>query len=157
MKPIVYCDMDGVLCDIKSIARQKFKETPEQKYPQSQYGFFIELPEMPNSVSTFLSLSEYFDMWFLTAPSTRNPSSYAEKNYWIRTHFGQEWCDKLIISPNKGLLKGDYLIDDNASGRGQDTFDGDFMHFGSEKCKDWRAAKEYLMSKINNNITLKIN
>jgi len=156
MKPIVFCDLDGVLCDIKSVARQKFKETPEQKYPQSQYGFFMELPEIRDSVSTFMLLSEIFDMWFLTAPSTRNPMSYAEKNYWIRTHLGQEWCDKLIISPNKGLLRGDYLIDDNASGRGQDTFVGELIHFGSDNFKDWRAVKEYLLDKHMSKIQLTI-
>lgn len=150
-KPIVYVDMDGVLCNIVPYARKKFMETPEQKYPQSQYGFFIELPEIEGGVSTVIKLSEFFDVWFLTAPSTHNPMSYAEKNYWIRTHFSQSWCDKLIISPNKGLLRGDYLIDDNLSGRGQDTFQGTLIHYGSEQFKDWDKVNRYLMQQIQHN------
>jgi len=150
-KPIVYCDLDGVLCAIVPIARQKFKETSEQKYPQSQYGFFLELPEIEGGVSTVIKLSEYYNVWFLTAPSAHNPMSYAEKNYWIRTHFSQEWCDKLIISPNKGLLTGDYLIDDNISGRGQDTFKGELIHYGSEKFSNWDKVNNYLMQQLNDN------
>ena len=58
--------------------------------------------------------SDKFDMWFLTAPSIKNPMSYAEKRVWIETNsFPPE---RLIICPDKSLLKGDYLIDDNKEG-----------------------------------------
>lgn len=151
-KKIIYVDMDGVLCDIYSHAKKKFSEFPQIKYPQSQYGFFLELPVIYNSVETVKSLqNDYdgnFDIWFLTAPSTHNPMSYAEKNYWIRINFGQAWCDKLIICPDKSLLRGDYLIDDNISGRGQDKFIGTFIHYGSDIYKDWKAVKNHLVGTL---------
>lgn len=147
-KPIVMVDMDGVLCDIATLSKQKLKETPDLKYPQSQYGFFIELPEIPHSVDTVKLIAKYFDVWFLTAPSTRNPMSYAEKNYWIRHHFGQSWCDKLIICPDKSLLRADYLIDDNLKGRGQDKFQGDVIHYGSPKYRTMLEVYDYLKSKL---------
>mgnify|MGYP003460767576 FL=1 len=141
----IFVDLDGVCCDIRKLARQKFSESPEVKYPQSQYGFFIELEEIENSVSSIKELSKNYDVWFLSAPSTKNPMSYAEKNYWIRIHFGQEWCDKLILCPDKSLLIGDYLIDDNLSGRGQDRFIGEFIHFGSDKYKNWSEVLKYFI------------
>ncbi len=148
IKPIVYCDMDGVLCNIHKHRLKHLKENPDIKYPQCQYGFFMELEEIPHSVGSVKMLSEDFDMWFLTAPSTRNPSSYAEKNYWIRNHFGQEWCDKLIISPNKSLLRGQYLIDDNLKGRGQDMFDGKLIHFSSPQFPNWFEVNKFLYTSI---------
>ncbi len=38
-----------------------------------------------------------------------------EKRVWIEKYFGLEFTEKLIISANKGLLKGDLLIDDQTS------------------------------------------
>lgn len=149
MKPIVYCDLDGVIANIAKHVKHHAVVNPDVKYPQSQYGFFLELEEIEYSVGSVKMLSKHFDMWFLTAPSTKNPMSYAEKNYWIRTHFGQEWCDKLILCPNKGLLKGDYLIDDNISGRGQDTFEGKLIHFGSDQFPDWFEVQKFLYTSID--------
>ncbi len=40
---------------------------------------------------------------------------------------------KLIICSNKGLLKGDILIDDHISGRGQEFFEGKLIHFGQNE------------------------
>lgn len=51
---------------------------------------------------------------------------------------------KLIISPNKSLLKGQYLIDDQASGKGQDAFEGELIHFGSKEFPNWAKVREYL-------------
>lgn len=51
--------------------------------------------------------------------------------------------NKLIISPNKGLNKGDYLIDDHKEGRGQDRFEGTLMHFGSREFENWEHVLEY--------------
>ena len=51
----------------------------------------------------------------------------------------------LIITPNKGLNKGDYLIDDNDSGKGQEHFEGELIKFGSERYSDWESVLTYLM------------
>ena len=54
---------------------------------------------------------------------------------------------KLIISPNKGLNKGDYLIDDNKSGRGQENFEGELIHFGTEGLYNWAEILVYFYDK----------
>ena len=51
---------------------------------------------------------------------------------------GKSAYKRLIISQNKHLNIGDYLIDDRtANGVGQ--FRGEYIHFGSEKFPDWNT------------------
>jgi len=53
----------------------------------------------------------------------------------------------LIISPNKGLNKGDYLIDDNDSGKGQENFEGELLKFGGKEFGDWAKVLAYFKTK----------
>ena len=81
----------------------------------------------------------------LSAPSVFNPLCYTEKRLWVENYPGFEFVHKLILASNKGLLKGDYLIDDYIAGRrGQENFDGELIHFGSNKHPDWLAIMKYL-------------
>ncbi len=57
--------------------------------------------------------------------------------YGVENHLGFEFTHNLILTTNKGLLKGDYLIDDYVAGRGQENFEGELIHFGSDKYPDW--------------------
>lgn len=132
-KVIVYVDMDGVICDYKKNYLTHIAKNPDLKYPQSQYGFFLELEPIPGSIEAVLKLSSLCDVWILTAPSTPNPMSYAEKNYWVKKYLGEEYVSKLIMSPNKSLLKGDYLIDDNEWTNWQGDFEGELILIGSEE------------------------
>ena len=51
---------------------------------------------------------------------------------------------KLILSHNKGLLLGDYLIDDRIA-NGVDGFKGEHIHFGTDQFPDWKSVLEYLL------------
>jgi len=48
----------------------------------------------------------------------------------VEEHLGLDVVKHLIISPDKSLLKGGYLIDDYASGEGQGRFEGQLIHYG---------------------------
>ena len=50
---------------------------------------------------------------------------------------------RLILSHHKDLVKGDYLIDDRSK-HGADTFEGEWIQFGSVKFPDWKAVLTYL-------------
>ena len=51
---------------------------------------------------------------------------------------------RLIISPNKSLLKGDYLIDDNVEGKGQEGFEGKLIQYGSTSYPSWSSVLKFL-------------
>ena len=85
-----------------------------------------------------------YDVYILTSPAVRNPASYIEKRLWIEKYFNLEFTRKLIISSNKGLLRGDILIDDHKEGWGQDGFKGQFIHFGSTQYPDWNQVLKQL-------------
>ena len=139
---IIYIDMDDVLCDYTTAFNNAIEETPGIAFPQSQYGFYANLAPITEAIESVQKLinSEKFDPYILTAPSTRNPFSYTEKRVWVERYFGIEFTEKLIISPNKGLLKGDILIDDLISGRGQESFEGKIMQFGSVSYPGWKTV-----------------
>ena len=142
----IYIDMDDVLCDFKAAFETHRAQFPDIQYPQSQEGFFKGLMPINGGVDAmdWLYASPEFDPFILTAPSVYNPFCYTEKRLWIEEHLGFDWCHRLIISPDKSLLNGDYLIDDRDKGHGQDKFAGVLIQFGSEKFPDWDGVSKYL-------------
>lgn len=143
---IVYVDMDDVLCDYSGEYQKDIAENPAIKFPQSQYGFYNKLPPLEGAIDAVNALisCEQYDPYILTAPSIRNPLCYTEKRIWIESKFGLDFVNKLIICPNKGLLRGQFLIDNNCNGRGQEYFEGKLIHFGRERYPDWNAIRENL-------------
>lgn len=143
---IVYVDMDDVICDYSTAYRIALERCPEIAFPQSQCGFFQNLEPVVGAVdalNTMLSSSNY-SPYILTAPSTRNPWSYTEKRMWVEKHLNNQYIERLIISSDKSLLKGSFLIDDNVKGKGQDRFLGSLIQFGGEKYPDWASVRNYL-------------
>ncbi len=145
IREIVYVDMDDVLCDYSRSYSKAVAENPQVKHPQSQLNFFRNLQPKTDAIEAVNKLNSVFDVYFLTAPSVRNPLCYTEKRLWIEDHFGLEMTRKLIISPNKGLNKGKYLIDDHIDGAGQENFEGKVLQFGSDKFPDWKSVLAYLL------------
>lgn len=147
-KYIIYIDMDGVLCDFVKAKLEALARNPDNKFPQCEYGFFTNLEPIEGAIKAvkWLMASRDFEVYILTAPSLPNPMCYTEKRVWIEKHFGMDLVRNMIISPHKHLNKGDILIDDNVKGCGQDMFEGDFIHFGSEKFPNWEEVLIYLNS-----------
>jgi 5'(3')-deoxyribonucleotidase len=143
-KPIVYVDMDGVLCNFYGAAKKALIENPSQKYPQSKWGFFLKLEEIPDAIESFRKLQDKYDVWILTRPSFKNVNCYTEKAQWVWDHLGYDVLEKTIMSPDKSLLKGDYLIDD-CGNAGQDRFEGEWINFKSDRFPDWKSVIEYLI------------
>nr|WP_320118028.1 hypothetical protein [uncultured Marinifilum sp.] len=142
---IIYIDMDDVLCDFMGSYKAHINTCPEMKYPQAQLDFFRNLKPLKGAIEAFHKLSELkdFEVYILTAPSEMNPLSYMEKRIWVENYLGYEAVKKLILSPNKALLKGDYLIDDYTEGKGQENFEGKLLNFGSDEFPHWDSVLKY--------------
>lgn len=136
--------MDGVLCDFYGGARKEMEDNPVQKFPQSKWGFFLGLKEIPNAINSINLLKEKYDVWILTRPSFQNLNCYTEKAKWVLDHLGEDMLKKMIISEDKSLVKGDYLIDDQNNAN-QSKFEGEWLEFGSDKFPNWKSITDYLL------------
>lgn len=143
---VVFIDLDDTLCDYKGGFSKALKSNPAIQYPQSQHGFFANLHPIEGAIQAVKDLidSEEYDPYILSAPSTRNPQSYAEKRVWIEDQFGYSFCERLILCAHKGLLRGDLLIDDHIEGGGQDQFEGQLIQFGSPEYPNWASVRKAL-------------
>ena len=149
-KKIIYVDMDDTLFDYKKHYIKQKNETGLE-YPQSRPNFYIDLPlkEDAKEVFNWLCSKNIFDVYILTAPSFKNKHSYSEKAIQIEKNFGYEMLKRLIISPNKGLSRGDYLIDDYDTGKGQEFFKGKLIKYGVKPFEDWKKIKKYFQEKYH--------
>lgn len=151
MKKIIYIDLDDTIFKYTEELERLREIFPKQPYPQSKVHFFYNLKPFDNAVDVVKWLFELegFDVYFLTAPSKENELCYTEKRLSLDKYFGQDIGYRMIISPNKGLNKGDYLIDDIKEGKGQENFEGEILLFGSDEFPDWIKIRDYFESIIS--------
>jgi 5'(3')-deoxyribonucleotidase len=137
----VYVDMDDTLCDFLGAFIESREKCPKQAYPQAQIDFFRKLKPLPMALQAMELLKDSgHDVWILTRPSIMNPLCYMEKRLWVEDNLGIEWCERLILCPDKSLVKGDFLIDDQE----WPGFEGEQILFGSPKFPSWREVLNYL-------------
>ena len=120
--------MDDTIFDFKG---EFYRRCNECEFPQSKYGFFLNLKPIPDAIESVTELMKDHDVWFATRPSFYNVLSYTEKRVCIENNFGFDAVSKLILIPDKSLLKGDILIDDSVRD-GQLYFDGTLLRFGKD-------------------------
>ncbi len=144
IKKRCYVDMDNTLCDFLKYQTKMLIENPKQKYPQSQWGFFLKLEPLDGAIESFNLLKEHYDVWILTRPSFRNVNSFTEKAQWVWDYLGYDVVEKTIMCGDKSLLKGDILIDDDDKA-GQPEFEGEWIRFGHDRYKNWYDVVNYLV------------
>lgn len=138
----IYIDMDGVLCNFAKAREEALARNPYQPFPQSQFGFWIDIEPIYGAIEAFNVLSEVHEVWILSKPSFDNLNSFSEKAYWVNKYFGPDVLRRLILCRNKSLLIGDYLIDDCVNAH-QREFQGKFIHFGTEEFPNWTKVLQY--------------
>lgn len=77
-------------------------------------GFYRTLPEIPGAIDALVEIqaADEYDVFLVTSPWHTNPTCSQDKLDWVREHLGEAWVDKVIITKDKTLIDGDYLIDD---------------------------------------------
>lgn len=147
MKKILYIDMDNVLVDFPS-AFERVTETEKIKYRDDMDeipNIFSKMDPIPNAIESFEILSKHFDTYILSTAPWENPSAWSDKLNWVKTHLGQSAYKRLILSHNKNLNKGEYLIDDRPA-NGAKYFEGEWIHFSSNRFPDWDSVTRYLLN-----------
>lgn len=177
-RPIILVDMDGVLCDWQA----KFDELLSTHYPhipvlprdqltvfksQSLYpvehqaeiaemmnreGFYRTLDMVDGAAEAMWEMSEDYEVFICTAPYVTNETCASEKMAWVEQYLGEGWKERMIITSDKTLARGDILIDDKPEIKGamvpvwkHIVFDATYnRHVPSriDRWADWREAVE---------------
>ena len=137
--------MDNVLVDFASgIAR--LDDATRMEYADrldEVPSIFSLMDPMPGAIDAVHRLVAKYDVYILSTAPWNNPSAWADKVSWVSKYLDDVLHKRLILSHQKDLLKGDYLIDDRHK-HGADTFEGEWIQFGKEPFKDWEAVLNYL-------------
>lgn len=146
-KKIIYVDMDNVLVNFQSGV-----DSINPSLLKMYAGSFDEIPDifrymLPNegAIEGFNKLfdSGKFDVYILSTAPWENPTAWVDKLLWVKKYLPKAY-KRLILSHNKQLNNGDYLIDDRtANGAGE--FDGELIQFGSKQFPDWGSVLNYLL------------
>lgn len=138
--------MDGVLADYSGEFKRRWDETHPDKplhnwedrqhhdiddnYPQYrqaindillQEDFFEELQPLPGAIQGLERLARQAPVYICTAPSLRNKHCVSGKYAWIQEQLGDEWIRRTIITKDKTIIPGSYLIDDKPEVVGAQT------------------------------------
>ncbi len=142
MNKIVLVDMDGVIAEFdQAWIKAYYSYYPEKTLPinKSKCGCYFEHPvwsdpttnlEMYKVLYNYLNLFYILDpipnalrsikemekcgytIFFCSHPTVENSTCASDKYEWLKKHFGLEYAKKLILTQDKTVIYGDYLIDD---------------------------------------------
>lgn len=145
MKTIL-CDMDGVLADwdaawdkallakgVRALGiplsahRKEFNLysglTAEQRFVVDEImqspGFYRHLALIEGAKQALREMLDAgYDVRIVTSPWNSNPTCASDKVAWVMEHLGKSWGQRLIITNDKTLVRGDWLIDDKPKIKG---------------------------------------
>lgn len=76
-------------------------------------GFYRRLLPIDGAKSALkAALKDGHDVRIVSAPYISNPTCASDKIDWIVRHYGSHWASRLILTNDKTVVHGDFLIDD---------------------------------------------
>lgn len=146
-KQTVFVDMDGVLVNFQS-GIDRISEEDKEKHAgdlDEVPGIFSLMDPNEGAIEGYEWLSKNFDTYILSTAPWENPSAWSDKLLWVKKHLPKTAYKRLILSHNKHLAKGDFLIDDRTA-NGAGNFKGKHVHFGpnGKNYPDWKAVIAYM-------------
>ena len=146
-KQIVFVDMDNVLVNFQS-GIDRISEEDREKYKDDLDevpGIFSLMDPYEGAIEGYTWLCENFDTYILSTAPWENPSAWTDKLLWVKKYLPEAAYKRLILSHNKHLLNGHFLIDDRtANGAGE--FKGKHIHFkeNGKGFEDWQKVIAYM-------------
>ena len=140
--------MDNVLVDFQS-GIDSLSDEEREVYKDNidnVPSIFSKMQPLDGAIDGYKKLTEHFDVYILSTAPWNNPSAWSDKLLWVQKHLGDIAYKRLILSSNKNLNAGDYLIDDRTA-NGASDFKGEHIHFLTEKFKNWDDVLNYLIFK----------
>lgn len=150
-------DMDGVICDwgyqygvsldrhgdaAANIPRHRDQtsfdlhagRTPAEvaiiKSVMVEEGFYSQLRPIPGAKAALKAmLKAGHDVRIVTSPWVSNPTCASDKLNWIVKHYGSHWGPRVIITSDKTIVRGDYLIDDKPEVTGSQEPSWEHIYF----------------------------
>lgn len=79
-------------------------------------GFYSRLEPIPGAKQALKQMVKAgHDVRIVTSPWVSNPTCASDKLNWIVKHYGSHWGARVVITADKTLVQGDFLIDDKPS------------------------------------------
>ena len=142
--PVVLVDMDGTIADFDSrayalmAARHPDVAMPvykQREFPLSrglpaaqrpllevlfkEEGFFREMQPIEGAVAALNEMvAAGIDVRLCSSPLSSSPCCVMEKVEWAVAHLGKSWVDRIILTRDKTLVRGDILLDDAPQAKG---------------------------------------
>ena len=140
-KKTILIDMDGVVCNYTQkmldlavsrfgLPQHKAEEAvffeTEKIFPEEvqerveklslEHNFFLSLEPLPGAIEAISEMlsDPKLDVWVCSSPKKTGETCHSEKFLWLRKYFGQKFAERLILTRDKTLVYGDYLIDDKS-------------------------------------------
>lgn len=145
-KEILYVDLDNCVVNFVTafpyIHEDVLKEYKGQE--DNIPNIFSYMSPMDGAVEAVEKLAEKFDLYFLSTAPWENPTAWSDKLNWVKKHFPTISYKRLILSHNKQLNIGEYLIDDRTK-NGAGEFTGELVQIYTDKYKNWNSVLDYLI------------
>jgi len=152
MKKTLYIDMDNVLVDFPS-GMAACDPTLLKEYDgraDEIPGIFALMPPKPGAIEAYHELSELFDTYILSTAPWENSSAWSDKLEWVKRHLGAPAYKRLILSHNKHLNRGHYLVDDRSKNGAKefgDVPDQEWIQFDPDSDTAWTEVVAYLQAR----------
>ncbi len=117
------CVVNGWPLDITDMAEQRHRYSTDhivdpahrseaRRLIAEDERWFADLEPVPGAIEGIHELAVHFDVWLCTKPLEANVNCRDGKAEWVRRHLRGDWERKLIITPDKSMIRGDILLDD---------------------------------------------
>jgi 5'-nucleotidase len=76
-------------------------------------GFYRNIKPIPGAKQALkAALKAGHDVRIVSSPYISNPTCASDKIDWIVRHYGSRWASRLVLTNDKTVVRGDFLIDD---------------------------------------------